>query len=106
MWQTLHPNIKARIKIQFLSRFGSSLIFPFMAIYLSHAYNAQTAGILMMINIVIAFLAGVYGGHLTDMYGRRPLLITGETIKLIGSAGIFLANIPVYHLPWLTFIMM
>lgn len=32
MWQTLHPNIKARIKIQFLSRFGSSLIFPFMAI--------------------------------------------------------------------------
>lgn len=69
MWHSLHPNIRTRIKTQFLSRFGSSLIFPFMAIYLTHAYDAQIAGILMLCNISVAFLAGIYGGYLTDILG-------------------------------------
>ncbi len=106
MWHSLHPNIRTRIKTQFLSRFGSSLIFPFMAIYLTHAYDAQIAGILMLCNISVAFLAGIYGGYLTDIFGRRLLLRIGETIKLLVAIGIFCANLPVYHFPGLTFLML
>ncbi|MGB2540942.1 MFS transporter [Leuconostoc suionicum] len=106
MWKNLHPNIRKRIQIEFLSRLGSSLIFPFMSIYLFHAYNAQTTGVLMMINIIISFLAGIYGGYLTDVFGRRRLLLFGEFIKLLASIGIVCANLPVYHFPWLTFVMM
>lgn len=106
MWHSLHPNIRTRIKTQFLSRFGSSLIFPFMAIYLTHAYDAQIAGILMLCNISVAFLAGIYGGYLTDILGRRLLLRIGETIKLLVAIGIFCANLPVYHFPGLTFLML
>lgn len=106
MWHSLHPNIRTRIKTQFLSRFGSSLIFPFMAIYLTHAYDAQIAGILMLCNITVAFFAGIYGGYLTDILGRRLLLCVGETIKLVVAIGIFCANLPVYHFPDLTFLML
>ncbi|MGO3360491.1 MAG: MFS transporter, partial [Leuconostoc mesenteroides] len=106
MWKNLHPNIRKRIQIEFLSRLGSSLIFPFMSIYLFHAYNAQITGVLMMINIIISFLAGIYGGYLTDVFGRRRLLLFGEFIKLLASIGIVCANLPVYHFPWLTFVMM
>lgn len=102
MWKNLHPNIRKRIQIEFLSRLGSSLIFPFMSIYLFHAYNAQITGVLMMINIIISFLAGIYGGYLTDVFGRRRLLLFGEFIKLLASIGIVCANLPVYHFPWLT----
>lgn len=48
-----------------------------MSIYLFHAYNAQITGVLMMINIIISFLAGIYGGYLTDVFGRRRLLLLG-----------------------------
>ncbi|KAA8348953.1 MFS transporter [Leuconostoc mesenteroides] len=106
MWKNLHPNIRKRIQIEFLSRLGSSLIFPFMSIYLFHAYNAQITGVLMMINIIISLLAGIYGGYLTDVFGRRRLLLFGEFIKLLASIGIVCANLPVYHFPWLTFVMM
>lgn len=106
MWHRLHPNIRTRIKTQCLSRFGSSLIFPFMVIYLTHAYNAQIAGILTLVNISVAFLAGIYGGYLTDALGRRLMLLVGETIKLLVAIGIFCANLPVYHFPGLTFLML
>lgn len=33
MFRELHPNIRARILIQFLSKVIGSMIFPFMAIY-------------------------------------------------------------------------
>nr|WP_235189005.1 hypothetical protein [Leuconostoc mesenteroides] len=36
-----------------------------------------------MINIIISFLAGIYGGYLTDVFGRRRLLLFGEFIKLL-----------------------
>jgi DHA1 family multidrug resistance protein B-like MFS transporter len=99
MWSQLHPNVRTRIKIQFLSRFGSSLIYPFMTIYLAHAYNVQVAGTLVMITVVVSFLAGIYGGHLTDIFGRRKVLVTGEFLKFLSALGILLANMPILHLP-------
>ncbi|MGX7200024.1 MDR family MFS transporter [Enterococcus nangangensis] len=106
MWQELHPNIRKRIMIQFLSRFGSSLIFPFMAIYFTQAYSAKIAGVLVMINVVVSFLAGIYGGHLTDLIGRRKMLVAGELLKVGTTAGILLANSPWWQAPAFTFAMM
>lgn len=106
MWQELHPNIRKRISIQFLSRFGSSLIFPFMAIYFTKAYSEKVAGILVMINVLVSFLAGLYGGHLTDILGRRKMLVFGELLKVFTTFGIFLANSPFLQAPAFTFLAM
>lgn len=106
MWKTLHPNIRTRIEIQFLSRFGSSLIFPFMAIYFTKAYSVKVAGTLVMFNVVASFLAGVYGGHLTDVIGRRKILFGGELVKCFTTVGIIVVNSPWFYNPALTFVMM
>ncbi|WP_086348990.1 MDR family MFS transporter [Candidatus Enterococcus clewellii] len=106
MFKSLHPNIRARIIIQFLSKVVGSMIFPFMAVYFTKELNSGVAGILVTINVVIQFIAGIYGGHLTDIFGRRQLMIAGEALKSAAYLGMLLANSPIFHSVWLTFLMM
>ncbi|EKY4023739.1 MFS transporter [Listeria innocua] len=106
MFKELHPNIRARILIQFLSKIIGSMIFPFMAIYFSMEINSKVAGILLMINVLAQFLAGMYGGHLADIIGRKKLMVAGELLKVFAFLGMVLYNSPVFHSPWITFVML
>ncbi len=106
MLKELHPNIRIRIYTSFLSRLIGSMIFPFMAIYFTNAINAFWAGTLLLINVIIQFIAGLYGGYLADILGRKKLMVTGEWMKVIGFVGMILANSPWYSSPWMTFAMM
>lgn len=82
------------------------MIFPFMAVYFTKELNSGVAGILVTINVIIQFIAGIYGGHLTDVFGRRQLMIAGEALKSAAYLGMLLANSPIFHSVWLTFLMM
>ncbi|MCF6136638.1 MDR family MFS transporter [Pseudalkalibacillus berkeleyi] len=106
MLKELHPNIRIRIYTSFLSRVIGSMIFPFMAIYFTNALNAFWAGTLLMLNVLVQFIAGLYGGYLADILGRKKLMVLGEWMKVIGFIGMILANSPWYTSPWLTFAMM
>ncbi|EHO3277021.1 MFS transporter [Listeria innocua] len=106
MFKELHPNIRARILIQFLSKIIGSMIFPFMAIYFSMEINSKVVGILLMINVLAQFLAGMYGGHLADIIGRKKLMVAGELLKVFAFLGMVLYNSPVFHSPWITFVML
>ncbi|SDM78446.1 MDR family MFS transporter [Sediminibacillus halophilus] len=94
MFKSLHPNIRVRIYTSFLSRIIGSMIFPFMAIYFTDKINAAAAGILLLINVIVQFLAGLYGGFLADMLGRKRLMVMGETMKLFAFTGMLLVNAP------------
>lgn len=82
------------------------MIFPFMAIYFSMEINSKVAGILLMINVLAQFLAGMYGGHLADIIGRKKLMVAGELLKVFAFLGMVLYNSPVFHSPWITFVML
>ncbi|MBC2255937.1 MFS transporter [Listeria ivanovii] len=106
MFRELHPNIRARILIQFLSKIIGSMIFPFLAIYFTMEINSSVAGVLLLINVFVQFVAGIYGGHLADVIGRRKLMITGEVLKVFAFLGMVLCNSPFLHSPWITFVML
>lgn len=106
MFRELHPNIRARILIQFLSKIIGSMIFPFLAIYFTMEINSSVAGVLLLINVFVQFVAGIYGGHLADIIGRRKLMITGEVLKVFAFLGMVLCNSPFLHSPWVTFVML
>ncbi|WP_099222363.1 MDR family MFS transporter [Listeria costaricensis] len=106
MFKMLHPNVQARIIINFLSKLIATMIFPFMAIYFTTYYGAKAAGVLLMMHVIIQFLAGVYGGYLTDRIGRRQLMIWGEGTKAIAYLGMMLVNSPLLTSPGLTFLLM
>ena len=106
MFRTLHPNIKIRIYTSFLSRVVGSAVFPFMAIYFTDKMNAATAGVLVLIQVAMQFIAGLYGGFLADIIGRKRLMVAGEAMKVAAFAGMLAVNSPFYASPWITFIMM
>ncbi|MCA1065727.1 MFS transporter [Rossellomorea aquimaris] len=106
MFKTLHPNIKVRIYTSFLSRVVGSAVFPFMAIYFTKEINASVAGILLFIQVAVQFLAGLYGGYLADIIGRKRLMVVGEAMKAAAFAGLLAVNSPIYTSPWITFIML
>ncbi|WP_273122455.1 MDR family MFS transporter [Bacillus weihaiensis] len=106
MFKTLHPNIKIRIYTSFLSRVVGSSVFPFMAIYFTKEINATIAGILVLIQVAVQFLAGLYGGYLADIIGRKRLMVAGELLKVAAFAGMLAVNSPLFSSPWITFVMM
>lgn len=106
MFKTLHPNIKIRIYTSFLSRIVGSAVFPFMAIYFTKEINAFVAGILVLIQVAVQFIAGLYGGYLADIIGRKRLMVAGEILKVAAFAGMLAANSPILSSPWITFVMM
>lgn len=104
MFRELHPNIRVRIYTSFLSRVVGSMIFPFMAIYFTNKINATVAGILLIIQVITQFVAGLYGGYLADLLGRKRLMVIGEWMKLVGFIVMILANSPIWESPWITFV--
>ncbi|MGC6769160.1 MDR family MFS transporter [Enterococcus sp. LJL51] len=92
--------------IQFLSKVVGSMVFPFMAVYLTKELNSGIAGILVTVNVIVQFAAGIYGGHLTDIFGRKQLMVLGEWLKTAAYLGMLLANSALLHSVWLTFLMM
>ncbi|RLQ97431.1 MDR family MFS transporter [Falsibacillus albus] len=106
MFKSLHPNIRMRIYTSFLSRVVGSSVFPFMAIYFTKHINPTVAGILVLIQVAIQFVAGLYGGFLADIIGRKKLMVAGELMKAGAFAGMLLVNSPWFESPWATFLMM
>ncbi|EUJ60389.1 hypothetical protein MCOL2_05368 [Listeria fleischmannii FSL S10-1203] len=51
-----------------------------------------------MVNIAISFFAGLYGGHLADIFGRRRLMLIGECIIMFSYLGLVLVNSPFFYL--------
>lgn len=106
MFKQLHPNVRARIIISFFSKIIGASILPFMAIYFTNMLNSYIAGVLLIINIIVQFIASIYGGYLTDNIGRRKLLVVGEWTKVIALTGMAISNSSIFHSVSITFVML
>jgi DHA1 family multidrug resistance protein B-like MFS transporter len=106
MFRDLHRNIKIRIYTSFLSRVVGSMVFPFMAIYFTKELNEFFAGILLLIQVIVQFIASLYGGYLADSVGRKKMMVIGEWMKVIAFVGMILANSTLFTSAWITFLML
>ncbi|WP_194841336.1 MDR family MFS transporter [Salinibacillus xinjiangensis] len=100
-----HRNIKIRILQIFLSDMVAGAIFPFMAIYFSEYFGAKLTGILLVLNVVIGFIVGIYGGYYSDRMGRKKLMVIAGVIRMFAFFIMAFANSSVLISPELTFIM-
>ncbi|WP_461673154.1 MFS transporter [Priestia megaterium] len=104
-FKDLHFNIKVRFFEMFLSNLLGNMIFPFLAIYLSQNFGVATAGVLMTINIIAGFIAGIYGGPLADRIGRRRIIIAAEIIRFLSYIFMAISNSSWFDAPLLTYFM-
>ncbi|WP_091833403.1 MDR family MFS transporter [Marininema halotolerans] len=105
-FKDFHLNIKIRIFEFFLSNALSSMIFPFMAIYIAKYYGVKVAGMLLILNVFAGIVVKFIGGYVADHYGRKKSLMVAETLRLVAFVTMLLCNSPWYHSPFITFLMM
>ncbi|SDY45890.1 MFS transporter [Thermoactinomyces sp. DSM 45892] len=95
----LHINVKTRLLDQFLRNLAFNMVTPFMTIYFAGYLGAFNAGLILMINLVLSFILGLYGGHLADRLGRRKILLWAGSIRLIATMGMAIAVSPWVNSP-------
>lgn len=93
-FRDLHPNIRLRICVGFVQRLLSVMLMPLLIIHLAALYGAATAGALTLAVAAAGIASNFIGGHLADVYGRRPLLVAGELGATVCFALLALANSP------------
>ncbi|MGW0211011.1 MFS transporter [Streptomyces sp. NPDC003233] len=81
---SIPPALRFRMAIGFFERFIGSMMTPLMMIYLAARLGPATAGALLLGTVAVGISTSLLGGHLSDRYGRRLVL-------LAGSAGLALA---------------
>ncbi len=75
-----YPNaFKVLVLATFIDRFGSFLLFPFFALYITARFNVgmTQVGFLFAIFSAGNIIGGIIGGALADKYGRRAMVLVG-----------------------------
>ncbi|MER6210104.1 MFS transporter [Streptomyces sp. NPDC001642] len=84
----LHPNLRLRIAVAFVQRFFDIMLVPLMVIHFAKLYGAATAGLMTLVVALAAITCNLVGGHLSDTYGRRPVLLGGELGACLAYVGL------------------
>ncbi|WP_168413021.1 MDR family MFS transporter [Bacillus salacetis] len=95
-----HPIVWVLLTGTILSRGAMFMTMPFLAIYLSRTIDMHPLliGLTVGISPLVATAGGFVGGHLSDRYGRKPILtISLFTISLV-FFGFSLATHPVWFI--------
>lgn len=83
----LHPALRLRLCIAFIERALNTMVIPLIAIYLSATVGSATAGLLILLSVGVAVVAGLASGHFSDVLGRRRALLAGSITMTVGFGG-------------------
>ncbi len=78
----------------FIDSIGSTLLFPFFALYITEKFSVgmTQAGILIGMSSLSGIIGSTIGGALTDRFGRRKLILFGLVFSAASSLSFGLAN--------------
>ena len=73
------------LAVQLAGTIAGSAAYPFLGIWaIKHLGASQgTLGSTLLVGAVLAMVSGYLGGHLSDHYGRRPLILTSWTLHTV-----------------------
>src|SRR5262249_53003796 len=100
----LHPTLRLRLGTAFIERTMATMAVPVMAVYLSAAVGAGTAGLLIVVSVAVAAAAGLSSGHFADVLGRRRALLVGAVAMTAGFGGMAIAASPLWSSPIAVFL--
>ncbi|HJR82095.1 MAG TPA: MFS transporter [Anaerolineales bacterium] len=71
----------------FIDSIGSTLLFPFFALYITQKFSVgmTEAGTLLGISSLFGLIGSMVGGAITDRFGRRRLILFGLTSSALSS---------------------
>ncbi|WP_123043198.1 MDR family MFS transporter [Cohnella candidum] len=99
-FRSYHPIVLTLVIGHGLSRIGSSMSLPFLALYLSHATTMSHAmiGIVSGAGALAGTFGGFIGGALSDRVGRRVIMLTAMFLWAVCFIGFAVAKLPLIFL--------
>ena len=75
------------VGVRFVDGIGGTLLFPFFALYITQKFNVgmTQAGILLGISSLFGLVGSMFGGALTDKFGRKQLILFGLVFNAIST---------------------
>jgi len=82
------------VGVSFVDGIGSTLLFPFFALYITQKFGVgmTQAGILLGMSSLCGLIGSMFGGALTDKFGRKQLILFGLIFSAISTLGFGLVN--------------
>ncbi|MDR0297986.1 MAG: MFS transporter [Streptococcaceae bacterium] len=102
-FRALDKNLQLRLVIVFLGAFSYGTLFSSMTIYYNQYFGSVLTGMLLAFSSVIAFLSGLIAGYFSDRFGRRPTMLWGTEVSVVGALVATLANSPLGVNAWVTY---
>ena len=78
----------------FIDRLGGALLFPFFTLYITEHFGVgmTEAGLLFAIFAVSSIFGSMFGGAMTDKFGRRSMILFGLITSGVSSIAMGLVN--------------
>lgn len=75
------------VAVRFIDGVGGTLLFPFFALYITQKFGVgmTQAGILLGIASLFGLAGSMFGGALTDKFGRKQLILFGLVFSAIST---------------------
>src|SRR6266540_7256489 len=75
------------VLVRFVDGIGGTLLFPFFALYITQKFGVgmTEAGILLGISSLFGLIGSMFGGALTDKFGRKQLILFGLVFSAIST---------------------
>lgn len=75
------------VGVRFVDGVGGTLLFPFFALYITQKFDVgmTQAGILLGISSLFGLVGSMFGGALTDKFGRKQLILFGLIFSAIST---------------------
>jgi MFS family permease len=82
------------VGVRFVDGIGGTLLFPFFALYITQKFNVgmTEAGILLGMSSLFGLIGGMFGGALTDKFGRKQLILFGLVFSAVSTLSFGLVN--------------
>ena len=82
------------VTVRFVDGIGGTLLFPFFALYITAKFNVGMleAGILLGMSSLFGLIGGMFGGALTDKFGRKRLILFGLVFSAVSTLAFGLVN--------------
>ncbi|MEH6944605.1 MDR family MFS transporter [Bacillus sp. JJ722] len=90
----IHPLVYSVVIGTFFSRMSTSMSMPFLAIYLTTVKQIEPAitGMIIGVSALVGVLTGFIGGHLSDRYGRKVVMLSSLSIWILVFCGFAFAD--------------
>src|SRR6266545_5485826 len=82
------------VAVRFVDGIGGTLLFPFFALYITQKFSVgmTQAGILLGMSSLFGLIGSMFGGALTDKFGRKQLILFGLVFSALSTLAFGLVN--------------